>query len=74
LPAREFLERIRRLFDGPSEHLDLVAEAIVDGRLKQPVKPMTDHELAQAIREFRNAPASQHAIERLGSNLAKDED
>ncbi|MBI5128705.1 MAG: hypothetical protein HZA66_04640 [Rhodopseudomonas palustris] len=72
MPYREFLERIRRFFDGPSEHLDLIADALAKGRLQQPIKPMSDQELAQAIREFRNAPPSPHALDELGAHLSKD--
>lgn len=72
MPYREFLERIRRLFEGPSEHLDLIAESLAKGRLKQPIKPMSDQELAIAIREFRKMPASPSAIEQLDTELSKD--
>lgn len=74
LPYRHFLDRIRRLFDGPSAHFDLIAASLAEGRLKQPVRPMSDQELAQAIREFQGLPPSSTAIETLGSHLAKDED
>ncbi|MGP9810538.1 hypothetical protein ACTZWT_03385 [Rhodopseudomonas sp. NSM] len=74
LPYREFLARIRRFFDGPSEHLDLIADALARGRLQQPVKPMSDQELAQAIREFLSAPASPNAIEKLEAKLSTDKE
>jgi hypothetical protein len=74
LPYREFLARIRRFFDGPSEHLDLIADALAKGQLQQPATPMSDYELAQAIREFRNVPASPIAIDRLGAKLSTDKD
>ncbi|ABD08762.1 hypothetical protein RPB_4069 [Rhodopseudomonas palustris HaA2] len=75
MPYREFLARIRRFFDGPSEHLDLIADALAKGQLQKPVKPMSDYELAQAIREFRNTPASPTAIDKLRSKLTdKDRD
>lgn len=71
MPYREFLDRIRRLFEGPSEHFDLIAESLAKGRL-QPIKPMSDQELAVAIREFRELPASPSAIEKLETQLSKD--
>ncbi|RJF77847.1 hypothetical protein [Rhodopseudomonas palustris] len=74
MPYRQFLDRIRRLFDGPSEHLDLIADSLAQGRLKQPVKPMSDYELAQAIREFQGLPPTTSAIEKLSSHLANDDD
>lgn len=72
MPYRPFLDRIRRLFDGPSEHLNLIADSLAQGVLKQPVRPMSDQELAQAIREFRSLPPSPRAIEKLGSHLTND--
>lgn len=72
MPYRQFLDRIRRLFDGPSAHFDLIADSLAKGRLKQPVEPMSDQELAKAIREFRSLPPSTSAIEKLGSHLGTD--
>lgn len=74
MPYREFLARIRRCFDGPSEHLDVIADAFARGRLQQPVKPMSDQELAQAIREFLSAPASPNAIAMLEAKLSTDKE
>ncbi|MCG6205580.1 hypothetical protein LPW26_13095 [Rhodopseudomonas sp. HC1] len=73
MPYRQFLDRIRRLFDGPSAHFDMIADSLAQGRLKQPVKPMSDHELAQAIREFQGLPPSSSAIEKLRSHLVSDD-
>jgi hypothetical protein len=72
LPYRAFLDRIRRLFEGPSEHFDLIADSFAKGRLKQPIKPMSDQELAVAIREFRNLPPTPTAIEKLETHLSVD--
>ncbi|MFC0241761.1 hypothetical protein [Rhodopseudomonas telluris] len=72
MPYKEFLDRIRRLFEGPSEHLDLIADSLAKGRLRQPIEPMSDQELAVAIREFRKLPASPGAIEKLKTDLSKD--
>lgn len=66
MPYTAFLHRVRHLFGGSVRHLDQVAEALADGRLKQPAKPMTDQELARAIREFQSAPPSEDSLKRLG--------
>lgn len=66
------LERIRSLFtSGPSEHLDSINDALVAGTLKQPVWPMSDQELARAIREFRSAPVSDSTLARLSRRFAE---
>ena len=45
------LERIRSLFASEtSAHLDCISEALKDGTLKEPARPMSDQELARAIR------------------------
>lgn len=55
------LERIRHLFASErsehpgTEHLDSINDAFLRGTLKEPVQPMSDQELAHAIREFRAA-------------------
>ena len=73
LTYRAFLDRIRRLFEGPSEHFDLIADSLAKGRLKQPIKPMSDQELAVAIREFRSLPPTPTALQKLESHLTDDE-
>lgn len=60
------LERIRGLFTADtSEHLDSINDAFVQGALKQPVRPMSDQELARAIREFHSAPVSDWTLAKL---------
>ena len=60
------LERIRRQFASePSEHLDCISDALLNGTLREPVHPMSDQELARAIREFRARPVSDRTIARL---------
>ncbi|MFB6416635.1 MULTISPECIES: hypothetical protein [Bradyrhizobium] len=50
------LERIRSLFTSDAtEPLDNIGDAFVTATLKLPVQPMSDQELARAIREFRKA-------------------
>jgi hypothetical protein len=66
-----FLARIRRLFTTPSPHLDVIADAFAQGSLKQPAQPMSDQELARAIREFRSMPASAAALTKLAARFAE---
>jgi hypothetical protein len=72
LPYRAFLARIRQFFDGSDEHLDLIANGLAGGSLRQPSTPMTDQELAEAIREFKNAPPSPDSLKKLGAKLSRD--
>ena len=60
------LERIRSLFASEaSAHLDCISESLKDGTLKEPARPMSDQELARAIREFRSAPVSNWTLTKL---------
>ena len=60
------LERIRGLFASDTgEHLDSINDALLTGRLQEPVRPMSDQELARAIREFRSTPVSDWTIAKL---------
>lgn len=70
MPHIAFLARIRRLFTEPSPHLDVIADALAQGRLTQPARPMSDHELARAIREFQAMPPSDAALKKLGARFA----
>jgi len=66
------LERIRSLFTpDASEHLDSIENAFVEGTLKQPVRPMSDQELARAIREFRSAPVSDWTLAKLSGRFVE---
>ena len=66
------LERIRSLFTSDtSEHFDSINDAFVAGRLKQPVRPMSDQELASAIREFRSAPVSDSSLATLSRRFVE---
>lgn len=70
VPHFAFLHRIRQLFGGSARHLDGIAEALADGRLKQPAQPMSDQELARAIREFQSAPLCEASLKKLAERLA----
>lgn len=64
------LERIRGLFASDTgEHLDSISEALLKGTLKEPAHPMSDQELARAIREFRSVPVSDWTLARLSRRL-----
>lgn len=66
------LERIRSLFTSDtSEHLDSINDAFVTGKLKEPARPMTDQELARAIREFRSAPVSDWTLAKLSRRFVE---
>ena len=66
------LERIRSLFrSDTSEHLDSISDALVAGTLKEPVRPMSDQELAPAIREFRSAPVSDGSLAKLSRRFVE---
>jgi hypothetical protein len=69
MPYTAFLGRIRRLFTARSPHLDLIADAFARGRLKQPAQPMSDQELARAIREFQSMPLCETSLNRLGARF-----
>lgn len=73
MPYRAFLARIRQFFDSPDEHLDWIASGLEGGRLRQPATPMTDQELAEAIREFQNAPPSEDSLKKLGAKFTRKE-
>ncbi|MDD1534436.1 MULTISPECIES: hypothetical protein [unclassified Bradyrhizobium] len=66
------LERIRSLFTADtSEHLDRIKNVFVQGALKHPVRPMSDQELARAIREFRSAPVSDWTLAKLSRRFVE---
>lgn len=65
-----FLARIRRLFAAPSPHLEFIADAFAQGQLQHPPEPMSDQELARAIREFQSMPLSAASLNKLGSRFA----
>ncbi|WP_028136834.1 hypothetical protein [Bradyrhizobium japonicum] len=66
------LERIRSLFTADtSAQLDSIKNAVVQGALKHPVRPMSDQELARAIREFRSAPVSDWTLAKLSRRFVE---
>ena len=69
VPYIGFLARIRRLFTAPSPHLDIIADAFAEGTLKGPAQPMSDHELARAIRDFQALPPSAASLAGLAARF-----
>lgn len=66
------LKRIRGLFASDArEHLDCIDDPFAGGRLKEPLRPMSDQELACAIREFRSASASDWSLAKLAQRFAE---
>jgi hypothetical protein len=66
------LDRIRSLFTpDTSEHLDSISDALRAGTLKEPVRPMSDQELARAIREFPSAPVSDWSLAKLSRRFVE---
>ncbi|MFK4508015.1 hypothetical protein LPJ38_22490 [Bradyrhizobium daqingense] len=66
------LERIRHLFASErSEHLDRISDAFLNGTLREPPHPMSDQELARAIREFRDTPVSDWTIAKLSRRFVE---
>ena len=62
-----FLSRIRRFFTGASARLDGLADAWTSEGLRQPAHPMSDQELARAIREFQGTPLSEASPKKRAS-------
>ncbi len=70
MPYRPFLSRIQGLFGArPDAHLESIADALKNGRIEIPIQPMTDQELARALREFRDKPVSDRSVRKLGTRL-----
>ncbi len=64
------LVRVRQLFKSArDEHLDCVVDALSTGVLHAPARPMSDQELARAIRDFRAAPVSDWSMQRMKKRL-----
>ena len=66
-----FLLRIHRLLGvHRSERLGLGSEGFFERRLTISARPMSDYELAQAMREIRLRQVSDRARRKLGKRLA----
>ena len=70
MPYRSFLSRIQNMFGSqPDGHFKCIEDGFKAGKLKLPAQPMSDQELAQAIREFQSAPLSDEALQKLGQRF-----
>jgi hypothetical protein len=70
-----FLARVRHLFlSRPGDHFESLVKAFSNGELTSPVHPMSDQELAHAIREFQARPVSEWTVRKLGKRLAASGD
>lgn len=73
VPYRPFLARIRELFQSePDRHLESIEDGFKSGSLRPPAHPMSDQELARAIREFCGAPVSDTTIRELASRFEQE--
>jgi len=71
MPYTDFLGRIRQLFKSESDaHLEDIGYSLRMGRLKAPAQPMSDQELARAIKEFQAAEISDWTRQKLAKRLA----
>jgi hypothetical protein len=70
MSSTTILKRIRHLFASESgEHLDSISAAFQRGALNEPARPMSDQELARAIREFQAVPVSDWTLAKLSQRL-----
>lgn len=70
MPFSAILARIRKLIlVHESEHYAAIERGFRDGSLHQPVNPMSDAELAEAIAEFTNKQPSAGSIKTLGGRF-----
>jgi hypothetical protein len=72
MPYRSFLSRIQQMFGSqPDGHFKCIEDGFKAGKLKLPAQPMSDQELAAAIREFQSHPVSDTTLQRLGDRLVE---
>jgi hypothetical protein len=72
VPYRPVWSRIQKLFaSSPDAHFDSIESGFRSGRLKPPAYPMSDQELALAIREFRGSPVSDWTLRKLANHFEK---
>jgi hypothetical protein len=66
MPYRPLLACIQKLRAGADPHFTSIEDGLKSGRLKLPAQPMTDLELARAIREFQARPVSDWTLRKPG--------
>jgi hypothetical protein len=70
MPYTELLGRIRQLFKSDADtDLDHIARAFRSGAPLPPAQPMSDQELARAIREFQASEISDWTRQKLAKRL-----
>lgn len=75
MPHVNILRRIRRLFKSASQpHLDDIEQGFRKDALTPPAHPMSDPELARAIRTFQASVMSHGARQKLTKRLADGPD
>ena len=71
MSCKEFVGRIRQLFKSDTDaHFDDIKRGLRAGRLNAPAQPMSDQELARAIKEFQAAEISDWTRQNLAKRLA----
>jgi hypothetical protein len=60
--SHRLLSQFRRMLRAPGARFHGIKAALKQRRLKAPATPMTDQELARAIRDFQAAPVSEPAF------------
>ena len=70
MPHIAFLHRMRRLFGDAAPPIESIAADFADRRLRQPAHPMSDQELARAIRALHSDPASRAVFKEPADGLA----
>jgi hypothetical protein len=69
---RAFLSRVQKLFAGIAHpNFPGIKDGLKSGRCKPPVHPMSDRELARAIRELRGPAVSDGKSRTLSNRFGK---
>lgn len=72
MSSTTILERICHLFTADrGKHLDRISDALLNGTPQEPAHPMSDQELARAIREFHTGPVSDRTLAELSRRFAE---
>lgn len=72
MPYREFLQRLRGRFKSKADpHLEEIRRALRKRRIAPAAQPMSDQELARAIREFQSSEISASTRQKLTQRLTE---
>jgi hypothetical protein len=69
MPHSPFLRRIKQMLNAPGAYLQGIKAGLKGRRLIVPARPMTDQELARAIREFQAETGSDRRRRQLGDGF-----